>query len=113
MFPINYSVEFWKADLGKQPSDADLGRFFHLDIAVSLLFLIVIYLVKLAFLFYYRLLFGISKAFMRAWWIVCSFTVVTFLINLMSIFWVCEAPRSFFVLGILILAQAKFLHRMS
>lgn len=86
MFPLNYSVEFWVAGSGEQPSDSDLRRYFHLEIAVSLLFWVVIYLVKFVFLLFYRLLFGVSKAFMRAWWIVCAFTVVTFLINFLSSF---------------------------
>ena len=110
MFPLNYSVEFWIAGVGEQPSDPDLKRYFHLEIAVSLLFWIVIYLVKCAFLLFYRFLFGVSKTFMRAWWAVCVFTVVTFLINFTSVFWACEAPRHLFVLGSLTSANSQIVH---
>ena len=99
MFPLIYSLDLWKAGLGGKPSDSDLRRYFHLDIAVSLLFWVTIYLVKLTFLLFYRLLFGISETFMRVWWTVCAFTVVTFLANFSSVFWVCEAPRHLFVIG--------------
>ena len=99
MFPLNYSVEFWVAGLGEQPSDQQLIRYFHLEIAVSLLFWIVIYLVKLAFLLFYRFLFGINQTFMRVWWTISVFTGVTFLINFTSVFWACEAPRHLFILG--------------
>ena len=107
MFPLNYSVEFWVAGLGEQPSDSDLTRYFHLEIAVSLLFWVVIYLVKFVFLLFYRLLFGISKGFMCAWWIVSAFTVVTFLINFISVFWACETPRYLFVLGSFIFTSSQ------
>lgn len=99
MFPLNYSVEFWSAGLGEQPSDADLLRYFRLELSVSLLFWITIHLVKLAFLLLYRLLFGVSRSFMRVWWIVCAFTLVVFLICFISDFWICETPQTIFILG--------------
>lgn len=99
MFPLNYSVEFWVAGFGEQPSERDLSRYFRLEVAVSLLFWIVIYLVKFAFLLFYRFLFGVSKPFMRAWWVVSGFSVLTFLICFLSVFWACEAPQHLFVLG--------------
>lgn len=99
MFPLNYSVEFWVAGLGEEPSAFDLRRYFHLEIAVSLLFWIIIYLVKFSFLALYRFLFGVSRNFMRAWWLVAGFTALTFLINFISVFWACEAPRRLFILG--------------
>ncbi|KAL8787522.1 MAG: hypothetical protein Q9213_002180 [Squamulea squamosa] len=102
MFPLNYSVEFWVAGLGKGPSVTDLKRYFRLEIAVSLLFWIIIYLVKFSFLAFYHLLFSVSRKFMRAWWPVCAFTVVTFLINFISVFWACEAPRQLFALVIIL-----------
>ena len=87
------------AGLGKQPSDSDTIRYLHIEVAVILLFWIVIYLVKSSFLLLYRFLFGIDENFMRIWWTVSVFTGVTFLINFTSVFWVCKAPRHLFVLG--------------
>ena len=93
---LDYS---WIAGLGEQPSDPDLIRYVHLEVAVALLFFIVIYLVKIAFLLFYRFLFGIDQTFMRIWWTVSVFTGVTFLINFTSVFWACEGHRHLFVLG--------------
>ena len=99
MFPLNYSVEFWVAGLAEEPSIADLNRYFRLEITVSLLFWIIIYLVKFAFLFFYKFLFGVSRPFMRAWWAVSAFTVVTFLVCFLSVLWACEAPQHLLILG--------------
>lgn len=55
----------WIAGLGEQPSDPDLTRYVHLEVAVTLLFFIVIYLVKIAFLLFYRFLFDINQTFIR------------------------------------------------
>ena len=97
-----YSLEYsWiaGAGLGEQLSNADMIRYIHLWVAVILLFLIVIYLVKSAFLLFYRFLFSIDETFMRIWWTVSVFTGATFLINFTSVFWLCEAPRHLFVPG--------------
>ena len=97
-----YSREYsWVAGagLGEQHSDADMIGYIHLWVALALLFWIVIYLVKIAFLLFYRFLFGIDETFMRIWWTVSVLTGATFLINFTSVFWACEAPRHLFVLG--------------
>ena len=99
LFPLKTAVESWTAGSGKRPPNADLRKYFHLEIAVLLLYRVVIYLVKFAFLLFYRFLFGISRTFMRAWWIVCALTVMTFLVTFTSVFWACEAPPYLFVLG--------------
>lgn len=106
MFPLNYSVEFWVAGFGEQPSESDLKRYFRIELAVSALFWVVVYLVKVAFLLFYRFLFGVSKPFMRAWWVVSVFTVVTFVMCFVSVFWECEDPKYLFVLGEALLMQA-------
>ena len=100
MFPLNYSIEFWVAGRGEEPSARDLKRYFRLEIAVSLLFWIVITLVKFAFLLFYRLIFGVSRPFMRAWWAVTVFTMITFLICFLSVLWACESPQHLLVTGI-------------
>ena len=101
-----YSLEYpWiaGAGLGEQPS---IIRFIHIEVAVILLFWIVVYLVKSAFLLLYRFLFGIDKTFMRIWWTVSVFTGVTFLMNFTSIFWVCEVTHA---LGIFFSALGQFM----
>ena len=99
MFPLDNSVENWHATSGRQPSVSDLRTYFHLEIALLTQFRVVIYLIKLAFLFFYRSIFGISQLFMRAWWVVTIFTLLAFLINFTAVFWTCEAPQHLFVLG--------------
>lgn len=36
---------------------------------------------------------------MRAWWAVCAFTLVMFLVNFLSVFWTWEAPHHLLLLG--------------
>ena len=59
-FQLNYAVESRIAGTGKPPSESDLRRYFHLEIAVSTQFWVVIYLVKLAFLLFYQSIFSVS-----------------------------------------------------
>lgn len=107
MFPLNYSCESWVVDHGEQPSEQDLSKYIRLKFAPWLLFWIIINLVKFAFLLLYRFLFGVSRSFMRAWWTVSAFAVVTFLIDFFSIFWACEAPQHLFVLGKVLLHPVR------
>lgn len=100
MLPLNYAVEFWIAGTGKPPSEADLRRFVHLEIAIATQFLVVMYLVKLAFLLFYWSIFNVSRLFMKAWWLVTIFTLLTFLANFIAVFWSCVTPRDFLVLGV-------------
>ncbi|KUJ16890.1 uncharacterized protein LY89DRAFT_707319 [Mollisia scopiformis] len=81
----------------EEPTVDDLSRYFHFIIAISAIFWVVQYLVKLAFLAFYRSLFFISDGFMRAWWCVLVFTLVTFLANFISVFWSCGAPKNLYV----------------
>lgn len=99
LYPLDRPVEYLTAGFEEQASERVLSRYLRLQIAVSLLFWTVIYLVKFAFLLFYRFLFGVSKSFMQAWWTVSIITVLTFLICLLSVFWACEAPQHLFVLG--------------
>ncbi|TVY71495.1 Satratoxin biosynthesis SC1 cluster protein [Lachnellula suecica] len=97
MFPLNYSVELFVAGKGDEPSVANFNRYFHLEIAVTLLFWVIIYAVKLSFLFFYRSIFGVSTTFIRAWWFVMIFTVLTFWICFIFVFWACGTPSQLFV----------------
>ena len=53
------------AGLGEYLSDPDTIRYFYLEVAVILLFWIIVYLVKSAFLLFYRFLFSIDETFIR------------------------------------------------
>jgi len=99
-FPLNYKVEFFEAGLSTiEPTLAELDHYFHLIIAVSATFWIINYLVKFSFLTFYRTLFGVSREFMRAWWCVLAFTIVTFMANFISVFWACGTPRDLFIVS--------------
>ena len=97
MLPLN--SESLTAGAQEQPLDSDLKRYARLVVAVSAQFWVVIYLVKASFLLFYRLLFGVSQNFMKAWWAVNAFTTVTFFINFLAVFWSCGAPSHLFVIG--------------
>ncbi|KAK6593133.1 hypothetical protein ACHAPC_004623 [Botrytis cinerea] len=99
-FPLNYKVEFFVAGLSNEvPTPAEMDSYFHFIIAVSATFWIINYLVKFSFLTFYRLIFGVSKKFMIAWWCVFGFTVVTFFINFISVFWACGKAEDLYVIA--------------
>lgn len=99
MFPLNYSVEFFAAGIGPPPSNEYLNRYFHLEIAVSLLFWVVIYGIKFTFLVFYREIFGVSQIFIRIWSAVVVFTIITFWLCFISVLWACGTPVQLFVVG--------------
>jgi hypothetical protein len=99
MFPLNYAVEFWAAGEAPEPTMAQLDRYFRLEIAVSMMFWVIVYLVKVSFLLFYHQLFSVSNTFIKAWWAVIAFTVVSFLICFLSVLWGCGVPERLFVVG--------------
>ena len=96
MFPLDYKVQLASAGLGPEPSDSDVQKYFHFEVAVSSMFWIVIYLVKLSFLMLYKQIFGISRLFMKAWWPVLAYTLLTFCICFVAVFWSCLFPTLLF-----------------
>ena len=99
MFPLNYSVEFFAAGTDSEPTYHDLFRYFHLEIAVSCGFWVIVYLVKAAFLALYYELFAVSRKFKAAWWPVCVFTFITFWICFVATFWACGTLGDLFNVG--------------
>jgi hypothetical protein len=99
MFPLDYAVQLYSAGLASKPPETTFMTYYHLEVAVSAMFWIVIYLVKFSFLMLYQQIFGVSRAFMKAWWCVFAYTVLTFCICFVAIFWACGWPTLLFDLG--------------
>ena len=99
MFPINYAVEDWVTGNGDMPSVAVLELYLHYEMAVWLLFWVIIYLVKFSFLLFYRSIFGVSRIFKKAWWAVTVFTFLTFWACFFAMLWSCNTPSQLFIVG--------------
>ncbi|MCJ1389046.1 hypothetical protein MMC18_001900 [Xylographa bjoerkii] len=97
MFPINYAVEDWVTGNGEMPSVTDLELYLHYEMAVWLLFWVIIYLVKFSFLLFYRSIFGVSRTFKKAWWVVIVFTFLTFWACFFAMLWSCNTPSQLFI----------------
>ena len=68
---------------GKSKVVPDWRLELQLDLVVDFSFFLCIWLVKLAFMLFYRTLFSVSYRFRTAWWIVLAFVLLTF--------WTCIA----------------------
>ncbi|MCJ1286824.1 hypothetical protein MMC26_006170 [Xylographa opegraphella] len=97
MFPINYAVEDWVTGNGEMPSIGVLDLYLHYEMAVWLLFWVIIYLVKFSFLLFYRSIFGVSRTFKKAWWAVTVFTFLTFWACFFAMLWSCNKPSLLFI----------------
>ena len=71
----------------------------HFQIAIGTQFWSIMGIVKFGFMVLYRSIFHISRGFMKAWWIVLVFTVVTWLMTFLSVFWICSSPKYLFDIG--------------
>ena len=109
MFPINFAVEDWVTGNGEMPSVAVLELYLHYEMAVWLLFWVIIYLVKFSFLLFYRSIFGVSRTFKKAWWAVTVFTFLTFWACFFAMFWSCNTPSLLFVVGELLYLRVHVL----
>lgn len=76
--PMVYALKSWVEGRGPAPSASTLKRYLRFALAASVVFWICIYSVKFAFLAFYRHLFGVSRGFMKAWWAVFAWAVLTF-----------------------------------
>lgn len=99
-FARDYTIELWVFEgVGQWPSNSEFELYSRSVLAVSLQFWLCLYLVKLSFLLLYWRIFGISQNFMKVWWIVAIFTLVTFLVNFLAPLWSCNTPAQLFVTG--------------
>ena len=91
-FLLYYKVEYYAAGVGPKPTEAELEQYFHIELTNSMIFWVVMYTVKFIFTALYRHVFGVSRTFMRVWWVVFGFTAITFFICFLSDLWVCGHP---------------------
>lgn len=56
----------------------DYAKYMDINVANSIMAFSCWWSVKFAFLFYYRLIFQVSKTFLRAWWAIFVFTLLTY-----------------------------------
>ena len=73
--------------------------FLKIELALSILFWICIYAVKLAFLLLYRMLFVVSTWSNRIWWGISVFTLLTFWVCVASELTICGPSKNLFRLG--------------
>lgn len=62
----------------------------RLNIAVTVIGFTGFWTTKLSFLFFYRLLFKCQQTFMRAWWVVMAFTILTYWVTIGGILAQCD-----------------------
>ena len=91
--PIQYNAQLYALGLSNQaPTGRDVILYMKLDYANIIMFFCVIYSVKASFLALYWQIFEVSQSFRVAWWGITSYTIVSFLISLLAIFWKCGSP---------------------
>lgn len=71
----------------------------RLNWAVTLFFWAALWCVKLSLLLFFRRVISQIRHWMRAWWFILGFTVVTFLGCVISQITSCDSPEDFTVLG--------------
>ena len=99
LFPLTMELQLYSLKMGPKPSTAHLHKFFHLLVPTEIFFWVVIYLVKLTFMLLYQQIFGVKKKFMVFWWIVLTYTILTFIAAVLTVFWSCGSPSELFSLS--------------
>lgn len=74
-------------------------KYLQLRVVVTLLVFMVLWSVKATFLIFYRLLFDVSRTFIRIWWAVVALTFATFWICIGSTFTLCGSASNLYNFG--------------
>ena len=82
-------------ELDPTASDEDVITSLKIDFANQLLFWTSLFLVKASFLATYYIVFSVSKAFKRAWWLLAVYIGVSYVAIMLSVLWDCGAPTSY------------------
>ena len=93
------AIASWISGLSPEPPPKSLEQLFRLKLTTTFLLYTNLYLIKGAFLVFYRELFGVRKSFVKVWWIVVIFTTITFILNILPLFWFCGSPQTLSHLG--------------
>jgi hypothetical protein len=101
--PIDYNAELYELGIGGHlPTDEQWLYASDINTTNVFFFWITLYCVKGSLLALYWELFSVSSGFKKAWYIVTTYTGMTFLVTFISIFWICGSPRDIHNLGMLL-----------
>lgn len=99
-FPIEYNAQLHFLGLGDvQPTIAEIQYTQRLTFVSLLLFWLIIYAVKASFLALYWQIFAVSQRFRSVWWGTAGYTMLSFAVTWISIFWQCGNPSDLNNLG--------------
>lgn len=73
--------------------------YLQIRLVITLLVFMVLWSVKATFLIFYRLLFGVSRTFIRVWWTAIAFTFASFWVCLGSTFTICGSVSDLYNFG--------------
>ena len=76
------------------PLDEKYRSYRQIDIADSICGVSIYWVTKVAFLMFYRLVFKTQKGFLKAWWIILGYTVLTYWVYIALTLTVCGGSAS-------------------
>lgn len=85
-----------KVEKAPPPTDPFYHKYLQLRLTVTLLVFMVLWSVKATFLIFYRLLFDVSKIFVRVWWAAVALTFATFWVCIGSTLTLCGAASDLY-----------------
>jgi hypothetical protein len=98
--PVEYNAILYSKGLSKRPpTQLEAIRDMKLNIADIILFFCTIYSVKASFLALYWQIFEVSSRFRIAWFSLLVYTVISFIVSVVTVFTRCGSARYFANLG--------------
>ena len=95
-----YSARIARISRKQEPAPPLTDPFYHsylqIRTVVTLLVFMVLWTVKATFLIFYRLLFEVSRTFIRAWWAAVAFVFASFWVCIASTFTLCGSARDLY-----------------
>ncbi|KAL8988843.1 MAG: hypothetical protein Q9169_008489 [Polycauliona sp. 2 TL-2023] len=95
-----YSVRIARINAGQEEAPPLTDPFFRtylqLRLVVTLLVFMVLWTVKATFLIFYRLLFDVSRTFIRMWWTAVALVFATFWVCIGSTFTLCGSASDLY-----------------
>ncbi|KAL8724255.1 MAG: hypothetical protein Q9181_006909, partial [Wetmoreana brouardii] len=85
-----------KQEKAPPPTDPFYHKYLQLRLTVTLLVFMVLWSVKATFLIFYRLLFDVSRTFIRFWWAAVALTFATFWVCIGSTFTLCGSASDLY-----------------
>lgn len=102
--PVQYNFQLFALGLGGYlPTEAQLSYINKVSNVNVAFFWLTIYFVKASFLALYWAIFEVSTKFRLAWMVVTAYTLISFLITFLAIFWSCGKPSQINNLGMSLL----------